>query len=120
MSGTPAELCGKCGVEMDARRGVDFTLDDGTAVCDCASWKKLDDRNATGRSDRARRLYWTSGFWPIFAWAITKWAKRRRSGGAGNQICGRATRGAGGRVASGVSRNFFLSQLGLPRKSARI
>jgi hypothetical protein len=34
MSKTLTEPCGKCGVETDAHRGVDFTLDDGTAVCD--------------------------------------------------------------------------------------
>jgi hypothetical protein len=28
------ERCGKCGAEIDASRRVDFTLKDGTRVCD--------------------------------------------------------------------------------------
>jgi hypothetical protein len=28
------EQCGKCGVEIDPTRRVDFTLNDGTRVCD--------------------------------------------------------------------------------------
>jgi hypothetical protein len=28
------ELCGKCGAEIDINRRVDFTLKDGTRVCD--------------------------------------------------------------------------------------
>jgi hypothetical protein len=28
------DLCGKCGAEIDPTRRVDFTLKDGTRVCD--------------------------------------------------------------------------------------
>jgi hypothetical protein len=34
MSDTPVDLCGKCGAEIDPNRRVDFTLKDGTRVCD--------------------------------------------------------------------------------------
>jgi recombinational DNA repair protein (RecF pathway) len=34
MSEEQADLCGKCGAEIDARRRVDFTLKDGTRVCE--------------------------------------------------------------------------------------
>lgn len=33
------EQCGKCGVEIDPGRRVDYTLKDGTRVCE-ASFKK--------------------------------------------------------------------------------
>jgi NMD protein affecting ribosome stability and mRNA decay len=34
MSETQTELCGKCGAEIELSRRVDFTLKDGTRVCD--------------------------------------------------------------------------------------
>ena len=34
MSETASELCGKCGTEIDPSRRVDFTLRDGTRVCE--------------------------------------------------------------------------------------
>src|ERR1700723_2134399 len=34
MSETHEDLCGKCGAEIDSTRRVDFTLKDGTRVCD--------------------------------------------------------------------------------------
>jgi NMD protein affecting ribosome stability and mRNA decay len=34
MAETTQDLCGKCGAEIDASRRVDFTLKDGTRVCD--------------------------------------------------------------------------------------
>ena len=34
MSETGSELCGKCGTEIDPARRVDFTLRDGTRVCE--------------------------------------------------------------------------------------
>jgi NMD protein affecting ribosome stability and mRNA decay len=34
MSETNPELCGKCGADIDPRRTVDFTLKNGTRVCD--------------------------------------------------------------------------------------
>jgi hypothetical protein len=34
MSETLADLCEKCGAEIDSRRRVDFTLKDGTRVCE--------------------------------------------------------------------------------------
>ena len=34
MSETPTELCGKCGAEIDPTRRVDFTLKNGTRVCE--------------------------------------------------------------------------------------
>jgi hypothetical protein len=43
--------CGKCGVEIDARRRVDFTLQDGTRVCDSCFVK------GTARPDRS------AGYW---------------------------------------------------------
>jgi hypothetical protein len=34
MSDVAQDRCGKCGAEIDANRRVDFTLKDGTRVCD--------------------------------------------------------------------------------------
>ena len=34
MSETSTELCGKCGAEIDPTRRVDFTLKNGTRVCE--------------------------------------------------------------------------------------
>jgi hypothetical protein len=34
MSEMQTELCGKCGAEIELSRRVDFTLKDGTRVCD--------------------------------------------------------------------------------------
>ena len=34
MNETREEICGKCGTEIDPNRRVDFTLKDGTRVCD--------------------------------------------------------------------------------------
>jgi hypothetical protein len=34
MSEAQTELCGKCGSEIDFSRRVDFTLKDGTRVCE--------------------------------------------------------------------------------------
>jgi formylmethanofuran dehydrogenase subunit E len=34
MDESNAERCGKCGEEIDPSRRVDFTLKDGTRVCD--------------------------------------------------------------------------------------
>ena len=34
MSEAQTELCGKCGVEIDFSRRVDFTLKNGTRVCE--------------------------------------------------------------------------------------
>ncbi len=34
MSENQTELCGKCGAEIDLNRRVDFTLKDGTRVCE--------------------------------------------------------------------------------------
>lgn len=34
MSETPTELCRKCGAEIDPTRRVDFTLKNGTKVCE--------------------------------------------------------------------------------------
>ena len=34
MSETELETCGRCGAEVDPGRRVDFTLSDGTRVCD--------------------------------------------------------------------------------------
>jgi hypothetical protein len=40
MSETNADLCEKCGAEINFSRGVDFTLKDGTRVCDSCFVKK--------------------------------------------------------------------------------
>jgi recombinational DNA repair protein (RecF pathway) len=34
MDDTHEDRCGKCGAEIDSSRRVDFTLKDGTRVCD--------------------------------------------------------------------------------------
>ena len=34
MAQTTEDRCGKCGTEIDPNRRVDFTLKDGTRVCD--------------------------------------------------------------------------------------
>jgi hypothetical protein len=34
MNDAQADVCGKCGAEIDPNRRVDFTLKDGTRVCD--------------------------------------------------------------------------------------
>ena len=34
MSEAQTELCGKCGADVDPTRRVDFTLKDGTRVCE--------------------------------------------------------------------------------------
>ena len=34
MDETGQEVCGKCGAEIDPTRSVDFTLKNGTRVCD--------------------------------------------------------------------------------------
>jgi hypothetical protein len=34
MSEAPIEVCGKCDAEIDPTRRVDFTLKDGTRVCE--------------------------------------------------------------------------------------
>jgi NMD protein affecting ribosome stability and mRNA decay len=34
VSDAKADLCGRCGAEIDSTRRVDFTLKDGTRVCD--------------------------------------------------------------------------------------
>ncbi len=34
MSEAKVDLCGRCGAEIDPTRRVDFTLKDGTRVCD--------------------------------------------------------------------------------------
>jgi hypothetical protein len=34
MNEIPADVCGKCGAAIDSNRRVDFTLKDGTRVCD--------------------------------------------------------------------------------------
>jgi hypothetical protein len=34
MHESPADVCGKCGAAIDFNRRVDFTLKDGTRVCD--------------------------------------------------------------------------------------
>jgi hypothetical protein len=40
MDETGQEVYGKCGAEIDATRRVDFTLKDGTEVCDACFVKK--------------------------------------------------------------------------------
>jgi len=49
MSETQTELCGKCGAEIDFSRRVDFTLKDGTRVCEPCFVKE------TPRSSQLRR-----------------------------------------------------------------
>jgi hypothetical protein len=39
MSETHADPCGECGAEIDSSRTVDFTLKDGTRVCDSCFMK---------------------------------------------------------------------------------
>ena len=40
MSEAQADLCGKCGAEIDPSRRVDLTLKDGTRVCDACFVKE--------------------------------------------------------------------------------
>jgi hypothetical protein len=40
MNETHADLCGECGAEIDSSRTVDFTLKDGTRVCDSCFMKE--------------------------------------------------------------------------------
>jgi hypothetical protein len=40
MGETRADLCGECGTEIDSSRTVDFTLTDGTRVCDSCFMKE--------------------------------------------------------------------------------
>jgi NMD protein affecting ribosome stability and mRNA decay len=40
MADAQTDLCGKCGVEIDPSRRVDFTLKDGTRVCDACFVKE--------------------------------------------------------------------------------
>jgi hypothetical protein len=40
MSETHADPCGECGAEIDSSRTVDFTLRDGTRVCDSCFMKE--------------------------------------------------------------------------------
>ncbi len=50
MSDFQTDLCGKCGAEIDPTRRVDFTLKDGTRVCD-ACFVKETPRATRSRSD---------------------------------------------------------------------
>lgn len=40
MSDSQIDVCGKCGAEIDPTRRVDFTLKDGTRVCDACFVKE--------------------------------------------------------------------------------
>jgi NMD protein affecting ribosome stability and mRNA decay len=50
MSESQIDVCGKCGAEIDATRRVDFTLKDGTRVCDICFVKET-PRAARPRND---------------------------------------------------------------------
>jgi NMD protein affecting ribosome stability and mRNA decay len=45
------DLCGKCGTEIDATRRIDYTLKDGTRVCDSCFVKGT--KRPTGLSHRS-------------------------------------------------------------------
>jgi hypothetical protein len=47
---TPQDICGKCEAEVDRNRRVDFTLKDGTRVCD-ACFVKETPRPTQPRND---------------------------------------------------------------------
>ena len=53
MSETLTDVCGKCGAAIDSNRRVDFTLKDGTRVCD-SCFVKDTPRVKTGQSDGLR------------------------------------------------------------------
>jgi NMD protein affecting ribosome stability and mRNA decay len=45
----PQEICGKCGAEIDASRRVDFTLKDGTRVCESCFIKETPRQTRAGK-----------------------------------------------------------------------
>jgi hypothetical protein len=53
------EQCGKCGAEIDPRRRVDYTLKDGTRVCEACFIKKADNRPSVDHQQSAKRHDWT-------------------------------------------------------------
>jgi NMD protein affecting ribosome stability and mRNA decay len=54
MSEAQTELCGKCGAGIDPTRRVDFTLKDGTRVCDSCFVKET-PRQTHPRTDWPNR-----------------------------------------------------------------
>jgi recombinational DNA repair protein (RecF pathway) len=50
MSETLTDVCGKCGAAIDSNRRVDFTLKDGTRVCDSCFVRET-PRPKSDRSD---------------------------------------------------------------------
>ncbi len=48
MNVTHQEICGKCSAEIDPNRRVDFTLQDGTRVCDACFVKGTPRPNQAG------------------------------------------------------------------------
>jgi NMD protein affecting ribosome stability and mRNA decay len=53
MEQTHEDTCGKCGADIDSTRRVDFTLKDGTRVCDSCFVKET-PRPASDRSGGLR------------------------------------------------------------------
>lgn len=47
------DVCGKCGAEIDATRRIDYTLKDGTRVCDSCFVKGTVSPTRPGRSTEA-------------------------------------------------------------------
>ena len=48
------DLCGKCGAEIDASRRIDYTLKDGTRVCDSCFVKGTASPTRLGWSTEAK------------------------------------------------------------------
>jgi len=48
------DLCGKCGAEIDSTRRIDYTLKDGTRVCDSCFVKGTASPTRLGRSAESK------------------------------------------------------------------
>jgi NMD protein affecting ribosome stability and mRNA decay len=54
MADPTKDLCGKCGAEIDTTRRIDYTLKDGTRVCDSCFVKGTASPTRLGWSTEAK------------------------------------------------------------------
>ena len=54
MADRTQDVCGKCGAEIDATRRIDYTLKDGTRVCDSCFVKGTASPTRRGWSTEAK------------------------------------------------------------------
>ena len=54
MADPTKDLCGKCGAEIDTTRRIDYTLKDGTRVCDSSFVKGTASPTRLGWSTEAK------------------------------------------------------------------